>query len=95
MNFPLLQYRDLLAEEPAPITEFSTGVKWLDATADMQAFWDYFRRGELSPIGWLRSLRGTRSFATFALDDLRPYLKANDYGLKYLRLPLYLLRHRR
>jgi len=95
INFPLIQYLDLTNQAPHPQTEFVEGIKWLDAVADFQAFWDYFRRGELSPWAWLRSWVGTRAFATFAWDDLGPFLRANEYGLKYLRLPLYLLRHRK
>ena len=94
INFPLVQYLDLTGQAPEPQVEFVEGVKWLDATADFQAFWAYFRRRELTPWAWLRSWRGSRAFATFAWDDLGPFLRANDYGLKYLRLPLYLLRHR-
>lgn len=94
INFPLVQYLDLTGQNPDPLTEFAEKVQWLDAVADFQAFWDYFRRGELSPWAWLRSWRGVKAFATFAWDDLGPFLRANEYGLKYLRLPLYVMRHR-
>ena len=95
MNFPLLQYLDLTGQNPEPLTEFAEGVKWLDSTADFQSFWDYCRRGELSPWDWVRSWRGTKAFATFAWDDPGPFLKAHEYGLEYVRLPLYLFRHRK
>ena len=93
INFPLIQYLDLTGQAPPPQSDFVESVKWLDAVADFQAFWDYFRCGELSPWAWLWSWRGVKAFATFAWDDLGPFLEANEYGLKYLRLPLYLLRH--
>jgi len=95
INFPLVAYMDLIGQPPEPQTAFAVGVKWLDAMADFQSFWDYYRRGKLSPWEWLRSLRGVRSFATFAWDDPGPFLRAGEYGLKYARLPLYLLRNRR
>jgi len=94
LNFPLIQYVDLTGQEPEPQRGFAEGVKWLDAGADFQAFWDSFRRGELSPWSWALSWRGTRVFATFAWDDPGPFLRANEHGLKYLRLPLYLLKQR-
>jgi len=94
INFPFIQYLDLTQQNPAPQTEFKEGVRWLDAMADFQSFWSYFRRGQLSPWAWIRSWIGARSFATFAWDDLMPFLKVNEYGLKYLRAPLYALRHR-
>jgi hypothetical protein len=40
----------------------------------------YWRRGELSPAGWLASLRGISEAAWFARDDLRPF------GLMCLRM---------
>jgi predicted ATP-grasp superfamily ATP-dependent carboligase len=95
INFPLIQYRDLTGPPPAPRVAFKSGVRWLDAVADFQAFWAYRQAGELSAREWLASLRGTRSFATFAFDDPGPYLKANRWGLKYLRAPVYALRQRR
>ena len=94
VDFPLIAYRDMIGEHPRPVCTFPRGVKWLDAAADVQAAWDYFRRGELSPGSWLGSLRGVQSFATFAVDDPLPFLRNYDFGLKGLRLPWYLLRHR-
>jgi D-aspartate ligase len=95
MNFPLIQYLDLTGQTPAPQTEFKEGVRWFDAMADFQSFWSYYRQGELSPPAWVRSWIGARSFTTFALDDLGPFFKANEFGLKYLRAPLYALRHQK
>lgn len=94
MNFPLIQYLDLTGQNPKPKTEFIEGIKWFDAIADFQAFWDYFRKGELMPWAWARSWMDAKSFATFAWDDLGPFLKANEYGMKYLRMPLYLLKNK-
>jgi len=93
INFPLIQYLDLTDQHPSPQTEFKEGVRWIDAIADFQSFWSYFRRGELSLRAWVRSWIGARSFATFAWDDLGPFFQANEYGLKYLRAPLYASRH--
>lgn len=93
MNFPLIQYLDLTGQNPKPQTQFSEGVKWLDAIADFQSFWDYYRRGKLSLWRWLRSFKSIKSFATFALDDFGPFLKKIEYGLKIFKLPFYLLRH--
>lgn len=94
INFPLIQYLDLTGQTPVPQTTFTEGVKWWDAQADFQAFWDYFKRGELSPWSWIRSWIGAKAFNTFAWDDLGPFFKNNEYGLKYIRAPLYALRNR-
>ncbi|MBN1315575.1 MAG: hypothetical protein JXA42_08905 [Anaerolineales bacterium] len=95
MNFPLVQYLDLTGQHPEPLNTFTQGVKWLDASADFQSFWTYFLRGELSPWDWLRSLAGVKSFATFAKDDMRPFLRANEHRLKQLFVPSNLFRRSR
>jgi len=93
INFPLLQYLDLTGQNPVPQMEFKKRIKWWDALSDFESFWQYFRAGQLSPAKWIRSWKGIGSFATFALDDPGPFFKANEYGLKYLRGPLYVLRN--
>lgn len=93
INFPILQYLDLTGQNPLPQMEFEEGIKWWDALADFESFWEYFRQGKLSPAKWIRSWKGINSFATFALDDPGPFFKANEYGLKYLRGPFYVLRN--
>jgi D-aspartate ligase len=95
INFPLLQYRDLTGAAPAAQLRFTKGLRWIDAVPDFQAFWSYYRAGAATPWGWARSWLAVRSFATFAPDDLRPFLRANRYGVKYLRAPLYAARRRR
>ena len=93
INFPLIQYLDLTNQNLLPQMEFKDGIKWWDSMADFQAFWVYFRKGELSPAKWIRSLNGIKSFATFAFDDPLPFLKSHRYGLKFLRLPKYIFRN--
>jgi D-aspartate ligase len=95
VDFPLIAYRDMIGEPALPVPRFRAGVRWLDAPADFQAAWDYFRRGELSPLNWLASMRGVEAFATFALDDPAPFFSNYEYGLKALRLPIYLMGRRR
>lgn len=93
VNFPLITYLDLTGQEPKPCEVYRVGVKWLDAVNDFQAFWSHHRRGELSFFQWVRSIASARSFAHFDWRDPLPFLTANDYGLKYARLPLYLMRY--
>ncbi len=94
MNFPLMEYQDLCGQNPPAITTFREGVRWWDSLADFQSFWEYNKRGELSFPQWVSSWIGATSHPRFAWDDLGPFLKANEYGLKYLRFPLYLLRNK-
>jgi len=93
INFPLIQYLDLTGQNPEPQTKFKIGVKWLDLIADFQSFWDYFSQHRLTPWQWFKSLKGVKSIANFALDDLGPFLETVEYGWKFMKMPLYLLRH--
>lgn len=95
MNFPLLQYIDLTQGNAERVNEFVVGIKWLDEVADLKTFLDRYQCGELTLWDWLQSLKGTRSFAKYALDDLGPFLTSIKYGMKIIDLLLYILRHRK
>jgi len=92
MNFPLIQYLDLSSQDPVPLTTFRERVCWLDSMDDLRAFWSYHKQGELSVRAWLGSVSRARSFATFALDDPGPFLSASQWGLKYVKGALHVLR---
>jgi predicted ATP-grasp superfamily ATP-dependent carboligase len=49
-------------------------VLWLSTRADLRAAYSYWRRGDLTLGGWLRSLTGPRVFGDWAADDPRPFL---------------------
>jgi predicted ATP-grasp superfamily ATP-dependent carboligase len=92
INFPLLQYLDL-TDQPLPVVPpYQAGIKWVNPIPDFQSFWYFYRRGELTARQWLDSWRGIQSFSVFTMDDPLPALASIDYGLKFLRLPLYLFR---
>jgi hypothetical protein len=56
-------------------------VRWLDLRADFNALLEYQKRDALGLREYLASLRGVRSFAVFALDDMKPFFKAYRNGL--------------
>lgn len=60
--------------------EQAAGRRFLVENYDPLGALGYWRRGELSPGSWLRSLRGVDEVAWFARDDLRPF------GLMCLRM---------
>jgi len=60
--------------------EQAAGRRFLVENYDPLGALGYWRRGELSPASWLRSLRGIDEVAWFARDDLRPF------GLMCLRM---------
>ncbi len=94
MNFPLLAYRDLLGEAQPALLKTLPGIKWMDLIEDFQSFWEQHKNGDLGTVEWIRSLKGVKVFATFAWDDWNPVLHEFEYGLKFLKLPFYLFRHR-
>jgi predicted ATP-grasp superfamily ATP-dependent carboligase len=93
VNFPLIQYLHLTGQPVPAVTDFRDGVRWFDAIQDFQAFWTYRKQGKLSVGEWLRSWIGSECFAYFAWDDLKPGWRNSQYGLKYLRLPLHILKN--
>jgi D-aspartate ligase len=76
-------YRDALGEPlPEAIVQRYGGVKWIYWRHDLQAAFLRFARGQLSPIGWWRSVRGPRIEAVFARRDPAPFVAdvMNTFG---------------
>ena len=70
----LTAYRDALGEPlPEARVQAFRGVKWIYWRHDVQAAIARIRRGELSPAGWWRSIRGPKVEAVFALADPVPF----------------------
>jgi D-aspartate ligase len=68
-------YRDALGEPlPAARTQHYRAVKWIYWRHDLQASLVAFRRGELSPRGWWRSVRGPKVEAVGSWRDPLPFL---------------------
>ena len=62
-----------LTGRPVPHGVQIDGRAFLVENYDVPATFDYWRRGELDPSRWLRSVRGVDELAWFAWDDLRPF----------------------
>jgi len=75
LNFPLIQYTDLIGSPMEDINNYKDGVKWLDMMHDFMAFRALYRRGRLSVNDWLGSISNADCHAYFARDDLKPFLK--------------------
>ncbi len=61
----------MLAREIHPQQRY--GLRWLDFARDARSFRQKHRAGQLGWGSWLWSLTKARSFAVFAMDDLRPF----------------------
>jgi len=80
-NFPLIAYLDLTGQKPAPRAEYREGVRYLVVGKDFRAFLDYYRRGELGPVEWARSVMTARVFPYFDWRDPLPFVMAAGRGL--------------
>lgn len=74
VDLPHMAFADALGEPVAQFTRWKTGVKWLWFTEDLWAARELYRKRELSLGRWLKSLRGRKTYAVYAADDLRPLL---------------------
>lgn len=66
-------YRDLTGQQ-VPMSENSEGRRWIVEPLDLVSSIAYRRRGDITLVRWLRSLRHVREAAWFALDDPLPFL---------------------
>jgi len=78
VNLPLIAYRDAIGEVQDPVTDWQDGVMWVWMEMDYSAARQLRKLGRLTYLQWLRSIRGKRVHAIFAVDDLRPCI--NYYG---------------
>jgi D-aspartate ligase len=81
VNLPLLAYLDLTGQKPAPQTGYREGVRYLVLRRDCRAFLDYYRRGELGPVEWARSLAAARAFPYLDRRDPLPFVMAVIRGI--------------
>jgi D-aspartate ligase len=58
INFPLIQYLDLLERPVEPIRDYKDGVRWFDSIGDLESYWAYRKSGTLSFGNWVRSWLG-------------------------------------
>jgi predicted ATP-grasp superfamily ATP-dependent carboligase len=79
IDIPWIAYQDALGEAITPLAIQShqrEGVKWVCADWDLQSFWGYWSRGEISIRTWLKSLRGERVYAYYSTSDPLPFVMA-------------------
>jgi D-aspartate ligase len=76
--------------QAVPPASSPEGRRWLVEPLDLISSAVYLRRGDITPGGWLRSLRGVREAAWFARDDPAPFVALCLGALFYL-LPRRLL----
>jgi D-aspartate ligase len=80
-----------LTEQPVPRAGSAEGRRWIVEPLDLVSSAIYRRRGDITLPAWVRSLRGVREAAWFALDDPLPFL-ALWLGVLVYWLPSRLLK---
>jgi predicted ATP-grasp superfamily ATP-dependent carboligase len=66
-------YLDLTGSQ-VPLSTAQAGRRWLVDPLDLASSATYRRRGDITARSWIRSFRGVREAAWFALDDPLPFL---------------------
>ncbi len=92
VNFPLIQYNDLISRSDGQHFDYATGVNWLNIYSDFDSFLAYRKEGSLTFGGWLKSLKGRRVYSDWALDDIVPGFYEVGFGKRLTRLPRYFLK---
>ncbi|MGM0577094.1 MAG: hypothetical protein ACQEXJ_15320 [Myxococcota bacterium] len=76
VNFPLVQYADLVGRPPEIPRPQLEGVRWINLGRDLDTFRHDHRHGALGLAPWLWSLRPPHMWSLFAWDDPAPSLRA-------------------
>jgi predicted ATP-grasp superfamily ATP-dependent carboligase len=68
---------------PENRTQTYQGGKWIQVLNDFKSAMYFRKQGELTMLGYLRSLRGIKVFADFSLSDPMPFLADLTWRLKH------------
>ena len=92
INFPYINYLDLMNREQDPVREFKTGVKWINWFKDFDSYLTYRKEGSLTYRKWRKSLKGEKIYSDFTWDDPLPRLYQIGFGPNLLKIWSYLLK---
>lgn len=87
LNFPLMQYLDMLGKNNRTAKTFCGGTKWVDLKWDTISSFKKIMRKEMTIPQWLASLKGAQMEGLFSLDDMHPFLHSLGYGAAFLKTP--------
>jgi D-aspartate ligase len=90
INFPYLNYLDLLEELPDSIVKFKEDIKWVNRYMDFDSFLKYRQEKSIDFTNWRKSLKGKKVYSDFTWDDPLPVLYEIGFGRKLFLLPQYL-----
>jgi D-aspartate ligase len=90
VNFAYINYLDLMNLETPNAIKPSFGTLWINRYMDFSSFMQYRKEGLLTFSEWRKSLKGKKVYSDFSWDDPLPFFYEFGFGLKFLRLPIYL-----
>ena len=73
LDFPYIQYCDLLGQPPTPVVP-QYGHQWVRLLTDLPAAFQEVRAGTLTPLGYVRSLLGKTTYSVLDWRDPLPAL---------------------
>ena len=88
IDLPYIAYVDILGGKAERRSQTKQSIKWVNLCDDFLACFGslgYFNRGEITPSIWLKSLISKKEHAVFAVDDMRPFMKASQVFLSRLK----------
>ena len=92
INFPYINYLDLLQESPEYSGDFRQGIKWVNRYMDLDSFLKYRKEGNLKFRDWRKSLKGEKVYHDFTWDDPLPVLYDIGFGWKLIKAPLFIFK---
>jgi D-aspartate ligase len=92
VNFPYINYRDLVGLAPLDSKEYTPGIKWVNRYMDFDSFLKYRKEGILTYRDWRKSLSGVKVFPDFTWDDPIPALYEIRFGWKLMKAPWFLIK---
>ena len=90
INFPYINYTDLMQRPIQIPSGFTKGIKWVNRYMDFDSFCKYRKEDSLSFRAWRNSLKGKKVYSDFTWDDPIPGFYEIGFGKRLIRLPLYL-----
>ncbi|MBL7909544.1 MAG: ATP-grasp domain-containing protein [Bacteroidia bacterium] len=91
VNFPYLNYLDVLNEKVTPANNFKSGVKWINRYMDLESYLKYRKEG-LTFFEWRRSLRGKKTYSDFTWADPLPAFYEIGFGWKLIKAPWFIIK---
>lgn len=74
INIMLISYLDAIGKDTKYSEDYEAGVKWVFLRDDLRAAMTMILNGDLGLREWISSLLGKKDYASYAKDDLRPFV---------------------